>query len=68
MDLHHLLLAGLPGALRSTPESGLKSDITPGPVRANNRHCLLFDHLVGAAEQRDWDRDPQLLGCLEIDQ
>jgi hypothetical protein len=31
MDLHHLLLAGLPGALRVTPESG------HGPVRLARR-------------------------------
>jgi hypothetical protein len=44
MDLHHLLLAGLPGALSSAPESGLKSDITscldvPQPAFARHLMC-----------------------------
>ena len=28
---------------RSTPESGLKSDITPGPFRANKGHAFIDD-------------------------
>jgi len=27
----------------------------------------LFDHLVGAAEQREWHREPKRLGGLEVD-
>jgi hypothetical protein len=41
MDLHHLLLAGLPGALRFTPESGLNSDIAPCPKSANSGSRLV---------------------------
>src|SRR5260370_9599753 len=43
MDLHHLLLAGLPGALRYTPESGLKTDIVPCPKSAKRRHSASDD-------------------------
>ena len=28
---------------------------------------LLFDHVVGAAEQREWHREPKRLGGLEVD-
>src|ERR1035437_3556597 len=36
MDLHHLLLAGLPGALRYTPGSGHAATTALCPFRANN--------------------------------
>jgi len=26
-----------------------------------------FDHLVGAGEQRNWEREPERLGSLEVD-
>ena len=28
---------------------------------------LLFDHVVGAAVQREWHREPKRLGGLEVD-
>ena len=31
------------------------------------RACVLFDHLVGAAEQRCWHVKPERLGNLHID-
>src|SRR6476620_3594181 len=53
--------------VRSTPESGLKSDIAPCPFRAKNRHGPLFDHLVGAGEERRWNGEAEGLGGLEVD-
>jgi hypothetical protein len=57
---------------RFTPESGLKSDISPCPFRANNglmhrSKKSLFDHFVGAGEQHGRHGDAELLCRLEID-
>ena len=30
-------------------------------------NCSLFDHLVGAAEQREWHREPKRLGGLQVE-
>jgi hypothetical protein len=37
-----------------------------GPLQRRSRGGL-FDHLVGAAEQRDWESQAKRLGGLEID-
>ena len=52
---------------RYTPESGLNSDIWPCLFRAKNRHGPLFDHLVGAGEERRWNGEAEGLGGLEVD-
>ena len=33
-----------------------------------SKRSILFDHFVGAAEQRQWNRDAECLGGLEIDE
>jgi hypothetical protein len=35
--------------------------------RANRPQTLLFDHLVGAGEQRRWDLEAERSGRLEVD-
>ena len=52
--------------VRSTPESGLKSDIAPSPVCARSGHCLLLSELGGLVPARSrarrllsgWWREP----------
>ena len=62
-----------PGALRFTPNSGhpLRADLNGrfGPATdscAAARWALLFDHLVGAAEQRLRNCEAEHLGGLQI--
>ena len=31
-------------------------------------NCVLFDHLTGFGEQRQWHRQSERLGCPQIDQ
>src|SRR5215471_15850871 len=50
--------------VRFTPESDIKCDIMGCPHWAHSR---LFDHLVGASEQRGWDCNVESLGGLEVD-
>src|SRR3954452_11958828 len=57
---------------RSSPESGLKWDIGPCPVRAttglmSRQKTRLFDQLFGAAQQREWHGEPERFGGLKID-
>ena len=45
---------------------------TPPPSRLEARsrlsqHSCSFDHLVGAGEERGWDREAEGFGCLTID-
>ena len=52
--------------VRSTPKSGLKSDIAPSPVCANSglmhrRRVPLFDHLVDIGELLGQSRFPKAL-------
>jgi hypothetical protein len=48
---------------RLTSEKGPQGDICGAAKKP-----ILFDHLVGAAEQRKWDGgNPERLGSLEID-
>jgi hypothetical protein len=35
--------------------------------RTSLRLAHSFDHLVGAAEQRNWEREPECFGCLQVD-
>src|SRR5262249_46267498 len=56
--------------VRFTPESGQRADMRACPLCANSdrTHCSkgpLLDHLVGAAEQRDWERETECLSRLE---
>jgi hypothetical protein len=53
---------------RSSPKSGLKSDIGPCPVRANKRHRnALFDHFSGSRQQGRWNVDAERFGGPEVD-
>jgi hypothetical protein len=57
---------------RSTPESGLKSDIALCPKSANYRlmHCNIaasFDHLVGDREQLVGDGQTKCFGGFAVD-
>src|SRR6266436_406269 len=37
------------------------------PQQTTWRLHALFDHLVGAAEQREWHREPKRLGGLQVE-
>jgi hypothetical protein len=55
-----------------TPVSGIDSRNQAFPSRAMSRREQvqqknLFDHLVGAAEQRKWEADAQRLGSPYVD-
>ena len=59
--------------VRITPECGRVVDIN-GRLKSANSGCeqsqqgsSLFDHLVGAGEQRRWDVEAERLGGLEVD-
>jgi hypothetical protein len=53
---------------RSSPESGLKSDIGPCPFGATTgSRRASFDHLVGAGDQRRWHFDADLSGSFQVD-
>jgi hypothetical protein len=52
---------------RYTPESRLKSDITPCPKSARSRHHLLFYYFVGACKKRRRNVEIERLGGLSID-
>jgi hypothetical protein len=58
---------GCPRDVRFPPDSDQTADMASGPVRAMNRHALLFNHLVGAGEDRRWDGEAQCLRGLEVD-
>ena len=57
---------------RFTPESGLRSDIAPCPKSHTTRFTVqrtasLFDHLVGAGQQRRGHNETDCLRRLEVD-
>src|SRR5438128_2007536 len=63
-----LIIANVLGPVRSklgTSESGQTE--TSARRCAAQQLASLFDHFIGAREQRLWDRDPQRLGGLQID-
>jgi hypothetical protein len=59
--------------VRFAPQSGHRQLVPTSPLSANRDrtqrskiHCL-FDHLVGASEQRGWHFKAERLGGLKID-
>ena len=51
-----------------TPGNAERTIVAPtSPRRHTARRALSFDHLVGAAKDRLWDRQAEGLGGLEID-
>ena len=78
-DFHHLLLAGLTGALSSYFTNGRGrcgcsvGRCVPQPaVSMRNKRRVrkawnLLEYLVGLGEQRRWDSEPERLCGLEID-
>ena len=66
-------MAAFPREAHCKYESGLKSDIGPCPKSAKKRlvrrskSTSLFDHLVGAGQQRRWHDDAKRLCGLQID-
>src|SRR5271165_5474829 len=77
MDLHHLLLAGLPahsGVPRSTDILGVRRLVSKVPLsvvsrcgkRREQKPSALFSHLVGGGEQRRWDDQSERFGGLEV--
>src|SRR5436190_11552139 len=59
-----------PAATQHSLPSGRYSLLGPDLHRLDRtslRLAHLLDHLVGAGEQRGWHREPQRLGCSEVD-
>jgi hypothetical protein len=52
---------------RFASDSGQDATTAACPFRAKNRHGPLFDHLVGAGEERRWNGEAEGLGGLEVD-
>src|SRR5262245_44074000 len=55
------------GYVRFTPESRHLQCTSLSLLRANSRHSLLLDHLVGACKQCEWDCQAKSLRSLEVD-
>src|SRR5262249_51091303 len=53
-----------PLAARSGSPPSIQASIR-GPGEARTRHS--FDHFAGASEDRSWDREPECLCSIEID-
>src|SRR3989442_714949 len=55
------------GGVRIAPESRQMADVSVGPIRANNGHFPLFNHLLGNQQQITRDFQIEGSGCFEID-
>src|SRR5450759_4576424 len=58
---------GYPRHVRFTPDSDRRTDIAGGPFRAKCGSRGLFDHIVGAGEQRRRKGEAKRFCRLEID-
>src|SRR5665811_1283072 len=72
MDLHHLLLAGLPAHSAVTPIAdkhgcGWNVRYVPIATDAPQQTASLFDHLIGATDQCERDCEAQRLRYFKID-
>ena len=63
MDLHHLLLAGLPGALRVTPESGHRP-IQSACLKSANKRLMHRSKDVRPTASLDTSQPPSLINLL----
>jgi hypothetical protein len=46
---------------------GANEHVCFGPIADIDRRWSLFEHLVGASEQRRWNFEPKALCCLLVD-
>ena len=53
--------------VRFTPESGPWEMRLECPLSAKSGHRQLFDHLVGAGEERRWQLEAERFGSFEVD-
>src|SRR2546429_6596132 len=73
MDAPEERLGVKTGVVRFCPKSRHRCCVPARPLRARSgceqmqQVAPLLDHLVGAAEQRDWKSDAERMGGLEID-